>query len=120
MHENNSFSGGSGSDALLMANLLRHNPNALLGTSTDRIKRFFCHGCRRIFFTSTQSDTDIYSITCEHCGSGFVEEMALNPLALHHQYQSGRSSRQNLLTPCLKRPFFDTLLIYNLFPFFFV
>ena len=55
-----------------MASLLRNNPN---GTGF-RIIRYFCHSCRRVFFTPGESDENASEVICDHCGSGFVEQMA--------------------------------------------
>ena len=93
MHDNNLLSDGSNNDALLMANLLRNQHFSGSGGGSNRLNRFFCHNCRRMFYTPNRGDDDASEIACGHCGSGFVEEMAsrlVSPrLGLHALTQQG-------------------------------
>ena len=58
-------------DFLFMESMLRSRRVP----SSSRTMRYFCHSCRRMFYTPRTSDGDTIENPCDRCGSTFVEEM---------------------------------------------
>ena len=75
LQNDSSFSGQPGSqfadDFLFMDSMLRSRRVP----SSSRNMRYFCHSCRRMFYTPSTSDEDTIENHCDRCGSTFVEEM---------------------------------------------